>query len=505
MILSVLCSEAGQFCPVGAEQITVNGICSDSERISDGQLFVCLRGLRGDGHDHLAEAAGKGACAAVIDSTYAGDIPEGLCTLRVPDTRAAFACLLDAWYGKPSQKMQFVGVTGTNGKTSVAWLLYGLLRYAQIPCALIGTVSCVGPCGEVAEQDSGNANMTTPDPEQLYPMLADFAEQGVRTVVMEVTSHALAQKRCAPLHFALGIFTNLTRDHLDYHGSMEAYFEAKKTLLLQSERVLLNVDDEHVASLRIQSPCPVLTCSVRRKNVDFYADEVSLRAWSVQYKLTSANACVRVDCRMGGQFALINSLQASAAALLLGVKAQSIRDGMPLVQPVPGRMERLALGADLPFSVVIDYAHTPDALKSAIGAIRRTKTRAGRVVLVFGCGGDRDKGKRAQMGQIASCMADYFVITADNCRTEPLDHIIADIVRGVDKRAHYRVIRDRKSAIRHAIEHARSGDIILLAGKGHENYEIDNQGKHAFDERAIALQAVRDFWRGGCKDFEQGE
>ena len=226
---------------------------------------------------------------------------------------------------------------------------------------------------------------------------------------------------------------------------------------------------------------------------------------AVQYKLTSANACVRIACRMGGQFALSNSLQAAAAALQLGAKAQSVRDGMPQILPVPGRMERIALDAGVPFSVIIDYAHTPDALENLLLAVRKCKTRAGRVVLVFGCGGDRDAGKRAPMGQIASRLADYFIVTADNSRTESTDAIIADIVRGVDKRAHYRVLRDRESAIRHVIEHARAGDVIVLSGKGHEQYEINQNGKHPFDERAIVERAVKEYRTGIYREQEQGE
>ena len=237
-------------------------------------------------------------------------------------------------------------------------------------------------------------------------------------------------------------------------------------------------------------------CSAKHKHADYYAEETEIKVAGVQYKLVSANARLRIQCPMSGQFAVLKSLQASAAALLLGVKVQNIRDGMALLPLVPGRMEKVVVGADLPFSVIIDYAHTPDALENLLTSVRRCKTRAQRTVLVFGCGGDRDQGKRAQMGQIASRMADYFVITADNSRTESTDAIIADIVRGVDKRAHYRVIRDRRSAIRHVIEHAREGDVILLAGKGHETYEIDQNGRRAFDERAIVIEAAHDYWRG---------
>ncbi len=505
MILSDLCNAAGLTYAKDAAQIPVSGICTDSGKLTKGQLFVCLRGTRNDGHNYLTDAAERGACAAVVAADYTGEIPEKLYTVRADNTRVAAAYLFDTWYGKPSEKMQFVGITGTNGKTSVSWLLYGLLKYAQIPCALIGTVKCEGPAGELPKDTSGNSNLTTPDPEQLYPMLARLAEQGTKIVVMEVTSHALAQERCAPLHFTLGIYTNVTRDHLDFHGSMEEYFAAKKKLLARCDRVLLNADDERVASLRAQSPCVAWICSTRNKNADYYAEEVEMTATGIQYKLVSANARLRVSCSAGGQFAVSNSLQACAAALLLGVKIQSIRDGMALLPPIPGRMERVLLGADIPFSVLIDYAHTPDALENLLAAVRRRKTRAQRIVLVFGCGGDRDKGKRAQMGQIASRMADYFVITADNCRTEPLDGIIADIVRGVDRRAHYRVIRDRRSAIRHVIEHARAGDVILLAGKGHETYEIDKDGRHAFDERAIVRRAIDDYWRGIHTEQEQGE
>ena len=502
MILLDVCSAAGRDCPAGAEQIAVSGICTSSCELTAGQLFVALRGTRADGHDFLTDAAARGACAAVIDRDYAGEIPRDLPVLRVQNTRAAFAYLLDAWYGKPSEKLQFVGITGTNGKTSVAWLLCGLLRYAQIPCALIGTVMCQGPNGEILE---GNEGMTTPEPERLYPMLAKLCEQGARIVVMEVSSHALAQERCAPIRFSLGIYTNITRDHLDFHGSMEAYTNAKKKLLFQSERVLLSVDDERVASLCMQAPCPVLTCSVMDKGADFYACPGRVTTESVQYTLTAANVCVRTECRMGGQFALRNSLQAAAAAMLLGVKAQAVRDGMPLLQPVPGRMERVALDMGVPFSVFIDYAHTPDALESLLASVRKCKMRAQRVVLVFGCGGDRDKGKRAPMGHIASRLADYTIITEDNSRTESSTDIIADIVRGVDKRAHYRIIRNRESAIRHVIEHARVGDIILLAGKGHEQYEINQNGKSPFDERAVVQRAIRDFWTDDSKEQEQGE
>lgn len=505
MILSALCKAAGLAYPRGAEQITVRSVCSDTAKLEKGDLFVCLRGTRADGHAFLDQACARGACAAVVAQDFSGEIPDGLPVVRAASTRAAIAHLMDAFCGKPSQKMKFVGVTGTNGKTSVSWMLYELLREAQIPCALIGTVKCEGPKGEITCKEQGTANMTTPDPEVLYPMLARLAEMGTQTVVMEVTSHALAMERCAPIRFDLGIFTNVTRDHLDFHGSMENYFAAKKSLLLQCERALINADDAMLASLRTNSPCRLYTCSTRTPAADFFAEQIRMSFSGISYKLVSANACLRAECSMTGQFAAVNSLQCASAALLLGVKAQKIKDGMQLMPPVPGRMERLRLCTDPGFSVWIDYAHTPDALENLLRAMHRLKLRSQRIVLVFGCGGDRDKGKRALMGQIASRMADYCVITSDNCRTEPPADIIADILKGVDRRAHYRVIQDRRSAIRHVIAHARQGDLILLAGKGHETYEINQNTRLAFDERAIVREAMAEYWKSADTDTEQGE
>ena len=505
MILSDLLETAGIQAPAGAEQIRVAGICIDSTRLAKGELFVCLKGRNADGHTFLQAVAHRGACAAVVAQDFAGDVPDGLRTVRVPDTRAALAHLADAWCGKPSGKMRFVGVTGTNGKTSVAWTLYELLKYAHIPCALVGTVKCEGPSGSFPKNETTTANMTTPEPLELYPMLAEMAEQGTQIVVMEVTSHALDQARCAPICFDLGIFTNITRDHLDYHGSSEAYFAAKKKLMDQSKRVLLNMDDALLATLYTARSDGVFSCSARSKGTDFYPEEISTSFSGTRYSLVSPNARVRVSCGMSGQFAVINTVEAAAAALLLGVKAQRIKDGMQAMQPIPGRMERIPLSADVEFSVLIDYAHTPDALESLLRTVHRLKKRSQRVVLVFGCGGDRDKGKRALMGRVATRMADYTVITADNSRTEHTADIIADILKGVDRRAHYRVIQSRREAIRHVIAHARRGDVILLAGKGHETYEITQNGRHWFDEKQIVTEAVAQYKKNVQEQTDQGE
>lgn len=490
MYFSALCTRAGLSCPANMQKIKVGGICTDSASLTKGALFVCLRGLHTDGHLYLEQAKERGACAAVIEQSFAGTVPKGLPVMTVPDTRAAAAALYDAFCGNPAKGLELIGVTGTNGKSSVSWILYELLTRCGIPCGLIGTVACKSPAGEIARDESGNANMTTPEPAELYPMLKRMAKEGARYVIMEVTSHALVQQRCAPLHFDLGIFTNVTRDHLDYHGSMEAYFAAKQRLATMSERVLLNLDDARLATLKQSLPCKTYTCSAGSHDADYYAGDASLTVQGVQYQLVSANARVRLACPMSGQFAVINSLQATAAAMLLGVDARRIKEAMPQILPVPGRMERVPLPEAAGIRVLIDYAHTPDALENLLRTVHKQRLRSQRIVLVFGCGGDRDKGKRAAMGQIATRMADYVIITADNSRSEPTANIIGDILRGVDRRAHYRVIQDRKSAIRHAIFHARRGDVILLAGKGHEKYEINRDGRQPFDERAIVQEAV---------------
>ena len=520
LLLSALLADAELPIPPGIGEVTVSGLQTDSRRVRPGDLFIAIRGLRTDARTHIPEAVSKGA-AAVLCEEGEGIPIHRVPTVHVPDARVAMACLYDAWYGHPARELRLVGVTGTNGKTSVSTMLYRILRAAGVPCGLIGTVGCFTPaadtpvCGEDGQPYSG---MTTPDPAELYPLLARIAAEapahgrGRPVVVMEVTSHALALGKVAPLTFDLSIFTNLSSEHMDMHGTMEDYFEAKLALFEVSREAVVNADDRwgrrllaeptpvhhyhicHAEGLRNLTPdrmCPAGEGTCTR----YYAEQVKhLGEDGVSFKLTSPDVRLRLRCPVPGQFTVMNALQAAVAALSLGVSPAVVRDTLAAFGGVPGRMERVRLPAtDIPLSVFIDFAHTPDALENLLASVHAFRRRGQRIVLVFGCGGDRDRSKRKVMARIASRMADSLVITSDNSRSEDPDSIIADILAGVDKESEFAVVQSRAEAIRYAIRHARPGDIILLAGKGHENYEIDRAGKHPFSEKDIAVEAARKY------------
>lgn len=518
--LSRLLAEAGIPVPPLVEGITVSGISTDSRTLSAGDLFIALTGFHTDARRYIAEALAKGAaailCEAGGDAPSTGDVP----IITVPSARRAMAYLYDALYGHPARSLRLVGVTGTNGKTSVSTMLYSILRAAGVPCGLIGTVGCYAP-GEDTPIDRAAdglfSGMTTPDPNLLYPLLARMAASAPpspypTTVVMEVTSHALLLGKVAPLTFDLSVFTNLTPEHMDLHGTMEDYYAAKRELFAVSREAVINADDRYGRRL-LSEPLPIHHYHICHAEVTtaalsdrmcpageggctrLYAEQVKLLGESgVSFKLTSPDARIRLRCPTPGQFTVMNALEAASAALALDVSPAVVRDALATFGGVPGRMEAVSLPpTDIPFSVFIDFAHTPDALETLLSAVHGFRRRGQRIVLVFGCGGDRDPTKRKTMARIASRMTDSLVITSDNSRSEDPDAIIADILGGVDKESEFAVIPDRESAIRYAIQHARGGDIILLAGKGHENYEIDKEGKHPFCEKDIAVQAAREF------------
>ncbi len=504
--------------------VTVRGIATDSRAVEPGDLFVAIPGLHTDARTHIPAAIAKGAAAVVTE--VSGDPEKPLedygkiLLIPVPSARVATACLYDAWHRHPGRRLRLVGVTGTNGKTSVTSMLRHILTTAGIPCGIIGTVGCIGPDGDDRILDGLGARegMTTPDPAVLYPLLErmaasvppDATERPV--VVMEVTSHALALGKVAPLTFDVGVFTNLTPEHLDLHGGMDDYFAAKRRLFEVSREAVLNADDRwgrmllaeplpvrhwhicHAAGLRALPPdrmCPAGEGGCTR----LYAEQVKVQGEDgISFKLTTPDVRLRLRCPVPGEFTVMNALEASAAALALGVSPAAIRDGLAAFPGVPGRMERVIPPHEVPFSVFIDFAHTPDALEQLLGTVQAFRRRDRRIVLLFGCGGDRDRSKRKSMARVASRMADSVVITSDNSRSENPGSIIADILSGMDKESEFAVVPDRAEAIRYAIRHARVGDIILLAGKGHETYEITATGTHPFSEREIACAAVNEFW-----------
>ena len=482
MRLFTLLAEAGISAKKMADDIEITGICSHSVAARAGHIFVALRGLESDGAAFAGEAVARGAVLVVAERPLAG-----LPCLLVEDARQALACLLDAWYGHPARGMTLIGITGTNGKTSVAFMLAHILREAGHTAAVIGTVSTdEGGAPLTLAAENPLANMTTPDPSVLYAHLSALRDKGVTHVVMEVTSHALFFSKVAPLRFARAVFTNLSPDHLDLHGDMTSYYMVKRTLFLQCEQGIISLFCPYGQGLADSLDIPFLT--VGRNSV------YDVRACSdkgVGFTLKTAEGPLAVTLPVPGDFSVENAALAAMTALSLGCEKEMVAKALSGFRGVPGRMERVAENP-LDISVFIDYAHTPDALEKLLLSVRRFRGASQRVILVFGCGGDRDRTKRRKMGQIATRLADFTVVTSDNPRGELPLAITSEILRGMNKEKPYKIITDRAEAIAFAIGVAARGDIVLLAGKGHERYEIRGNQRLPFDERAIAEACMRD-------------
>lgn len=498
MRLGELLAGAGIKCPQDSENIEISDICTSSKEVSRGSLFICIDGLHTDGHRFAADAVRAGAAAIVAQDKERLQGIVNVPIVETTDTRAASAYLYAAFYGGPQNKLKIIGVTGTNGKTTVTAMIYKILKEAGIRCGLIGTVGCLAPSGKLDIRSSnGLANMTTPDPPELYRILSAMEKDGAKYVVMEVTSHALALSKVAPISFCMAVFTNLTEDHLDFHGDMENYFAAKAGLFKGCDCAVVNVDDAYGRRL-----CEsflgkrLITCSGEEREARYLASEIRAdRENGIEYKINSPFLRLRVRCGIPGSFTVMNSLEAVAVATEIGVSAGDIKSALSSLSGVSGRLEKI-LPAGVyksDFSVFIDYAHTPDALENLLRAASGFKKRGQRIVLLFGCGGDRDRYKRKLMGQIASRMADFTIVTSDNSRSEEPREIISEILKGIDKESRYTVIENRREAIEYAIKNARRGDIILLAGKGHENYEIDAEGKRPFCEKDIVTEAYEKY------------
>lgn len=499
MNLHLLCREAQIALPETVSDPEISGIRTDSRRVRQGDIFICIRGMTVDGHDYIKDAVSRGAVAIVTE----GILAEGLSipVISVPDTRHAAAMLCDAWYGHPTRRLKLIAVTGTNGKTSVTYMLRCIFEAAMYRCGVIGTVYSysAGRRLEIRAEDP-LANMTTPDPEELYRILSVMAEDDVEYVFMEATSHALVLRKLDALAFEAAVFTNLTREHLDFHENMENYFSAKAKLFSMCKKAIINIDDAYGRRLTRLCRCPVLTCSAKDNGSDFFAEQIQdLGADGMKYRLTSRNMHVTLRTPIPGQFTVMNTLEAASCAASLGVAPSAIMTALGSLSSIDGRMERVRLGALCDFSVFIDYAHTPDALYNLLMSARGFRREGQRIVLVFGCGGDRDKSKRPVMGKIASELADLCIVTSDNSRSEDPEAIIKEISEGMDDAA-YVAIPDRAKAIDWAIGTAKRGDIILLAGKGHEAYEIDRDGKRPFNERRLVMEAAMRY-HGQDKDL----
>lgn len=458
--------------------------------IVPGALWFCIPGARFDPRPLLPQAAQKGAVAAVVpEGTQKGDC--SLPLFPVQNIRAATAMAYARFYPLP-RPLHLIGITGTNGKTSTAFLLEHLLRKSGLRTALIGTA---GIYRDGILQRGLSGTMTTPPPEVLYPFLAECSAVGVTHVVMEVSSQALLQERVSPLQFDMGIFTNLSPEHLDAHGDMAHYAAAKARLFSLCRCAIGNAEESY--SEYITSPCQERV--FYGQGTPYAISEVRVGADGCTFRLFTPGGDVPVRMPQGDLFTPRNALSAAAAAFRLGIEAEEIARLLQTFPGVPGRMERLCPEAGLPFSVYIDYAHTEKALREALRSARLL--HPARLVVLFGCGGDRDRSKRAPMGEAAAEGADLVYLTCDNCRTESPGRIIKEILPGIHThRTPCRILFDRERAIRTAIRDARPGDLILLAGKGHETYQIDRHGTHPFDERKIVLQAIAELKRGHTKE-----
>ena len=477
---------------LGALPEAVRGVAYDSRKVGPGELFVAVPGLKQDGRRFIADALGRGAAAVVFEGP---DPLGGTATARigVPSCREALARLAGAYHGNPSQALTVIGITGTNGKTTTSYLVEALLRAGGRKTGLLGTIQYrIG--GEAQP-----AGQTTPEAVELQALLARMVAERVTAVAMEVSSHALALHRVDGIEFDVAVFTNLTQDHLDFHGTLEDYRGAKTRLfrlLAESHKprrtAVINHDDP--AGAQMLDALGARAVEVITFGMSPGA-RVRPRAFSsgmggISLEAESPRGMVRVASPLVGEHNVMNLLGAIGVGLAIEMEPDAIGAALSAVRIVPGRFERIEAGQ--PFLVVVDYAHTPDALERTLATARKLVAPGGRLAAVFGCGGDRDRGKRPLMGGIAARLADRVWVTSDNPRSERPEAIIAEIVTGIPRAALDRhvTIPDRKAAIRSALEWARPGDVVVLAGKGHETYQIVGSEVLPFDDRTIAREAL---------------
>ncbi|MEG0754927.1 MAG: UDP-N-acetylmuramoyl-L-alanyl-D-glutamate--2,6-diaminopimelate ligase [Oscillospiraceae bacterium] len=466
----------------------VSSLSYDTRTLQPGALYFALAGYKTDGHLYIREALAKGAVAVVCREKPDCD---GLFFVA-EHPRAILAAASAHWFGHPGDKMTLVAVTGTNGKTTTTYLLKSVLEQV-----LHTKVGLVGTNQNMIGAEILPASRTTPESYELQALLRKMADGGCTHVVMEASSHALVLHRTGTLRFAAGVFTNLTQDHLDFHRTMEAYRDAKGLLFQQTDVAVLNLDDEAGRFYEKTVPCPVFTYSENRPSADVTAKNIRLLPTGVAFEAMTRTALCRITLPIPGCFSIYNALGVISCSLVLGLSLEDIAAALALASGVKGRAEVVPVPAD--FTVMIDYAHSPDALENILLTAR--EFTEGRVIAVFGCGGDRDREKRPMMGGVAARLADLSVVTSDNPRTEPREAIIAEILAGMPMGAAVKTEPHRRAAIRLALSLARKGDTVLLCGKGHETYQEENGLQNHLDEReeiADYFSTVAAFQGGGA-------
>ncbi len=460
-------------------ELEISGVSYDSRKTEKGDMFVAIRGFEADGHKFIPKAVENGAAVILCEEKPSCDIPYVL----VSDSRYGLAIVSRDFFGDPASEMTMIGITGTSGKTSSSYLIKHMLE-----SKLDAKVGLIGTNGNMIGDEFLHTEHTTPESYELHKLFRHMADSGCTHVVMEVSSHSLTLERVAGIHFDVALYTNLSQDHLDFHGTMEEYAAAKKKLFSMCSIGCFNLDDAWADFMRDGASCRTMTFSTEKNEADLVAKDIRLTADGVRFASVSGDEISMTKLGIPGMFSVYNALGTMSVGLALGLSLADCSDAMSSAKGVKGRLEIVPTGRD--FSVVIDYSHKPDALEKVLKTLKPV-TR-GRLIALFGCGGDRDKLKRPIMGRIAADNADLVVVTSDNPRTEDPDEIIREIVAGMkDKRTPTKVICDRREAIAWAIDNAAPGDVLLLAGKGHEDYQVVGHEKHHMDEREIVSDCLK--------------
>ena len=450
----------------------ISDVTDNTKKVSENCAFVCVSGARFDGHNFAKEVMKNGAVTVIVSKDLGLNEQ-----VLVDNTREAYAIMCKNLFGAECDKMTLIGITGTNGKTTTAFIIKDILKEFGVSSGLIGTVKNM-----VGEKEF-HTELTTPDPYDMHKLFKMMADDGIKHCVMETSSQAFHQMRLAGIHFKVGVFTNLTQDHLDYHGTIEEYKKCKKELFKACDTAVINADDESGAFMIDGVECEKITYGINTTS-DLKASNIKLYDNKVVYNV---NDTLKVDFHIPGDFSVYNSLSAIGAVNALGYSLEDTINAISSAKSVKGRLELVE--TNTPFGVIIDYAHTPDGLEKAINAVRSfTK---GRVITLFGCGGDRDKTKRPKMGRMATELSDVVIVTTDNPRTEDPDEIIKEILIGtVGSKAEVITITDRSEAIKEALKIAEKGDTVLLAGKGHETYQVIGTERVHYDEREVIKNAL---------------
>lgn len=458
----------------------INKLSYNTADVTEGSLFFCIIGMKTDGHIFAGKAVECGATALVISEDV--DVSGDVTLIRVNDTRKAMSQISSNFYGNPSANMNITGITGTNGKTTSTFMLRSILKEFGKKTGLMGTIY------NIFDNEIEEAKRTTPESMDLHNMLSRMRNKNVEECIMEVSSHSLELNRVYGIKFKVGIFTNLTQDHLDFHITMENYFKAKMKLFENCENAVVNIDNEYGKRICEKVKCNIITYGIQER-ADVYAQDIKITGEGTSFMLGYNNKAYPVKLHLPGKFNVYNALSCAAAAIILGVPMQKIIKGLSSLEKVPGRSEKI--NSKKGVTIVIDYAHSPDGIINILKTAREYTEK--RLITLFGCGGDRDKGKRPLMGEAAGKLSDFCIVTSDNPRTEEPMDIINDILPGINRTGcSYVIMEDRRKAIAYALSIGEAGDVIVIAGKGHETYQVLKNKTIHFDEREIIHELLKE-------------